>query len=135
MRMLLAALALVAALTAHARAQDTSLPTETPQDQTRILPAHQLEVADKEMAYAAVRLDEAAVQQDDSARQQAVKQSHETLAEVRKLVADLPSDQRQPYEAAIKQAEDTLNGGDLAASAAAMRDLRARVLQLVRERG
>lgn len=129
MRALMAACALALALAAPVVAQDLSLPDAEPKAKGAISD-QRLEVANKEMAYAAERLEEAAVQDDKPTLDKAVEQSRETVEEVRQLLRDLPAEQRTSYEDAILQVEQALAKGDARAGATAMRDLRERVLEL-----
>ena len=136
MRPMLAAtvIALAAALSSPGFAQDYSLPDTEPKATQGGIPDQRLEVANKEMAYAAERLEEAAVQGDEPVLAEAFQQSRETVEEVRDLIQDLPPDQRTPYEEAILQVEQALAKDDARAAAAAMRDLRQRVLELATAR-
>lgn len=128
-----AALVIVAALalSSAGSAQDTSLPDAEPKDPQGVIPDQRLEVVNKEMAYAAERLDAAAATDNETARSAAFEESQEAVNEVRALFRDLPPDQRTPYEQALLQAEEGLRSGDPTTGAAAMRELRQRVLDLV----
>lgn len=129
------AVALVLALAGPAAAQTYDLPDAEPKDPLGVISDQRLEVANKEMAYAAERLEAAATQDNAPLQAEAFEQSRETLDEVRELFQDLPPDRRVPYEEAILQVEQALAAEDARAAAAAMRHLRERVLELVSQRG
>ena len=135
MRALALAAVLALTLAGPLAAQDTSLPDAEPKDPQGVLPDQRLEVANKEMAYAAERLDKAAEEGHEAAIAGAFDESRETLREVRELFQRLPQNERAPYEEALNKTEQALNGGDAKAGAAAMRELRQRVLDLVAARG
>jgi hypothetical protein len=131
----LIAVALAFGLPSVGSAQDNALPTATPTDPKGVVPDQRIENADKGMVYAAEVLEKAAVVDNDAARQDAFTLSRQTVEDARDLFPDLPPDQRTSYEEAILKVEQALAAGDPKAGAAAMRDLRQRLLELVRSRG
>ncbi len=128
---LLLATVLAAGLALPALAQDKALPDAEPKDPRGVLSTQRLEVANKEMAYAAERLEKAAEEGDESATRGAFDESRQTVEEVRKLIRPLPEGERAPFEAAIGEAESALAGGDPQTGARAMRDLREKVIELL----
>lgn len=128
------ALALALALPGLAGAQQ-SLPTEPPANPRRVVPDQRLENVNQRLIAAADQLEKAAQDRDADHAARALDYASDSVRESRGVFEGLPETERAPYMQAFTEAEQALARKDPAAGAAALRQLRQRVLDLVAGRG